>query len=252
VKCAQVREALTAYLDGELEGERGSAVRGHLRGCQACRDAARDEAALRDGLRALPPVDPPASLWAGVQARLAQAEVADAEKPGWRRALARIRAALAWRWRPFTPPAGLAGLAVAVAIVLVVWHARRTDAPAPTSTPEPVAVAPQHDPKAESRQPKAESRQPDPADVSDALATDATRETQDYAQAAAELAAVVDGERAKWSDERKQAYDTRVTELRAKIAGAAEGRPRQRAYRTLIRYLQHVAIRDDVVLAGVP
>src|SRR5438067_6919520 len=77
--CNDMRAKLTAYLDGELEDDRGSAVRGHLRGCQACRDAARDEAALRDGLRALPPVDPPASLWAGVQARLARAEVADAE-----------------------------------------------------------------------------------------------------------------------------------------------------------------------------
>src|SRR5688572_12533357 len=91
MKCESVREKLTAYLDGELEGERGSAVRGHLRGCDACRQIAADEAALRDGLRALPPLDPPASLWAGVQARLAAEEVKDAERPAWGRALAWLR-----------------------------------------------------------------------------------------------------------------------------------------------------------------
>jgi anti-sigma factor RsiW len=66
MKCSDARSQLTAYLDGELEGDRGSAVRGHLRGCGACRSAAAEEAALRDELRALPPLDPPASLWAGV------------------------------------------------------------------------------------------------------------------------------------------------------------------------------------------
>src|SRR6185312_11273287 len=79
--CDKTREQLTAYLDGELEGDRGTAVRGHLRTCDACRAMASDEAALRDGLRSLPPVDPPASLWANVQARLAQEEVAESERP---------------------------------------------------------------------------------------------------------------------------------------------------------------------------
>src|SRR5678815_4584208 len=87
MSCESIREKLTAYLDGELEGERGSAVRGHLRGCEACRQIAADEAALRDGLRALPPLDPPPSLWAGVQARLAAAEAAEARRPRWRRAV---------------------------------------------------------------------------------------------------------------------------------------------------------------------
>ena len=89
MKCETVREQLTSYLDGEIDDDRGSAIRGHLRGCDACRGAASDEALLRDGLRQLPPVDPPASLWAGVQRQLAAAEVADADKPRWRRTVAR-------------------------------------------------------------------------------------------------------------------------------------------------------------------
>ena len=92
--CGQFRSQLTSYLEGELEGDRGSAVRGHLRTCEACRAVAGDEAVLRDGLRALQPIDPPASLWAGVQARLAADEVAESKKPAWRRALARWPTAL--------------------------------------------------------------------------------------------------------------------------------------------------------------
>src|SRR6185437_4529417 len=100
--CETIQPRLTAYLDGELTDEHGSVVRGHLRECASCRQMATDEAALRDGLRALPSLDPPSTLWAGVQARLAAAEVADARTPRWRHAVAR------WmRWVPSLP--GLAG-----------------------------------------------------------------------------------------------------------------------------------------------
>jgi len=139
VKCQHAREQLTAYLDGELEGDRGSAVRGHLRECEECRQVAENEAALRDGLRALPPVDPPASLWSGVQARLAQEEVADARRPAWRRALARP---LLWL-RP--QPLSLAGAAIATVVVLVVWKTRHEEPPAVAPSPvahEQVIIAP--------------------------------------------------------------------------------------------------------------
>ncbi|HET9620087.1 MAG TPA: anti-sigma factor, partial [Kofleriaceae bacterium] len=98
ITCETIQPRLTAYLDGELADDSGSEVRGHLRECAACRQVARDEAALRDGLRTLPPVDPPPSLWAGVQAQLAAAEVADAHRPPWRRALARLTPSWS-RWR---------------------------------------------------------------------------------------------------------------------------------------------------------
>ncbi|MDQ3369844.1 MAG: zf-HC2 domain-containing protein, partial [Myxococcota bacterium] len=78
MKCDDVRPRLTAYLDGELEGDRGTVVRGHLRSCEACRQVASDEAALRDGLRALPTLDPPPAMWATIQAQLAASEVAEA------------------------------------------------------------------------------------------------------------------------------------------------------------------------------
>lgn len=235
-----MRARLTAYLDGELEGDRGSAVRGHLRGCAACRQAALDEAALRDGLRALPPVDPPPSLWAGVQARLAAAEVADAERPAWRRALA--------RWAPQLR-LGLAGVALAAAALLLVWHTRH-HAPAEPATP---AVASRVTPPPAAPVPPAPAPAPAPAapaaDVSAELAAAPAAETASYAEAAAELMKLADDERAHWSEDRRQAFDARVTELRHQIAAARDERPRQRAYRALIRYLQRAAIRDDVALA---
>ena len=114
--CSDTRAKLTAYLDGELDADRGTVVRGHLRTCAACRDIAEREAVLRDGLRALPPVDPPASLWANVQAKLAAAEVAESRRPAWRRALAR------WTRSAWTPRLALAGTAAAAAVVVLWWR----------------------------------------------------------------------------------------------------------------------------------
>jgi len=231
MKCEQARTQLTAYLDGELEGERGSAFRGHLRGCDACRAIASDEAALRDGLRALPPIDPPASLWAGVQQKLAAAEIADAERPAWRRALA------SW-----LPRYGLVGVACAAAAALLIWRATsRHDAIEPSAQPAiahheatPAAVAP--------------STPAMDQDVTQDLAASAANLTQSYADEADSLARLATDERTKWTADRQQTFDTRVAEMRAAIGAADAGRARQKAYRDLIRYLQHAAVRDEVAI----
>ncbi len=249
--CDKIRAQLTAYLDGELSDDRGSAVRGHLRGCQACRDAARDEAALRDGLRELPPVDPPASLWAGVQAKLAEAEVADAERPAWRRALAR------WTSAARLPRYGVVLAAAAAAFALVViWkshhaeptvptvvaeHATPTPTPTPTPVPAPVPVP------APMPLPDCAVDQARPDDVTADLAGDRGRKTTSYACTAAELERLAHDARASWPADRQQVFDAHVGELHAEIAKAEDGRPRQTAYRALIRYLRGAAIRDEVV-----
>ncbi len=234
MKCDDVRTQLTAYLDGELEGDRGSAVRGHLRGCAACRDVARDEAALRDGLRDLPPVDPPASLWAGVQQRLAAAEVADAERPAWRRALA--------RWL-VPQQLALAGVGIAALVTLVVWKTRHADAP--VSPPPPPPVVSQKFAPVAPPAPAPAPAQEEP-DVTAELAAAPARETQGYAEAAAEQLRLAGDARASWSDERKAVFDTRVAELKAAIDRAADDHLRQQAYRALIKYAQGAAIRDQV------
>jgi hypothetical protein len=243
MKCESARAQLTAYLDGELEGERGSAVRGHLRGCDACRQAAADEAALRDGLRALPPLDPPASLWAGVQRQLAAAEVADAERPAWRRALSRLA--------PRAPQIGFASAAVAAAVILLVVRMQRDDERTPPSTPislDPVVIKPD---RTEPAPPPAPPAVPtDDTDVTASLAAEPAQITDSYAQTVRELLEVASEARAQWPDDRKREFDAQVTSLQKKAALATDERPRRDAYRKLIRYLQRSAIDDDIALAS--
>lgn len=241
--CDQLRTQLTAYLDGELADERGSAVRGHLRGCEACRQVATDEAALRDGLRALPPLDPPASLWAGVQARLAAEEVADAERPAWRRALA--------RWMPKAPQLALGSALVAAAVVLLVIRAQRADEAAPVKTVQPpmridpVVVAPDR-----GNPPPPTPLADDTRDVSDVLAAAPAQLSEDHAAVVRELLPVAKDARARWTEEQRQEFDTRLAELERDVAGAKTERARHKHYRALIRYLQRAAIRDEVALAS--
>lgn len=239
--CDDVRPQLTAYLDGELEDDRGSAVRGHLRGCEACRIAADDEAALRDGLRALPSPDVPATLWARVQAELAQAEIADAEKPRWRRALA--------RWSPshwVTPRFALASGAVAVIVCVWAWrytHHHDLDAPQANlmdTVANGVVVTPPP-----SAPPEADHHD----DVAAAVAAIPQDTSDEYAKASAELVALAQTERAKWSADQQKQFDAKLAELQHDITTADEGRARHRAYRMLIRYLERATTRDEVAFA---
>ncbi|HSD89530.1 MAG TPA: anti-sigma factor [Kofleriaceae bacterium] len=245
MNCEGVRKQLTAYLDGELEGDRGSAVRGHLRGCDDCRQVASDEAALRDGLRSLPPVDPPASLWAGVQARLAAAEVADSEKPAWRRALA--------RWTPKAPQLGLAGLAVAALVVLLAIKLRHHEDPPVVSTPTkiaPTVIQPDRgtDPTpAPNVANPADCNESDDGDVTAQVAAEPAHVTACYAQAAQPWRDAVTQERAHWSDERKHEVDGKLASFDKEIATAKSERARQKTYRSMIRYLQRAVIHDDDV-----
>jgi hypothetical protein len=219
-------------------------VRGHLRECAACRHVARDEASLRDSLRTLPPVDPPASLWAGVQARLAAAEIADAHRPGWRRLFA--------RWTPNLPRLATGGLLAGAAVALLYWRAHRTEEPvvddvvAVRETPVERPV----EPAVRRLVPRQEVSVPAADDVTADLLAEPARTTATYGQAIEELMKLATEARAGWSDERGGAFDARVAALRGAIDGAAQGHPQQRAQRALIRYLQGAVVRDDVVLAS--
>lgn len=232
--CDDVRPQLTAYLDGELAGDRGSAVRGHLRGCAACRTAANDEAALRDGLRALPTLDAPSGMWAKIQTQLADAEIADSEKPRWRRVLA--------RWSPqhwVTPRFALASGAVAVIVCVWAWRYTHRDHELPrTAFVLPQLPAP-HAPEATTNT----------GDVATEIAALPKTTSDSYAAAVAELEQFATEERASWSDSQQKQFDAKVAELQHDIATADEGRPRQRAYRTLIRYLRRATTRDEVAFA---
>jgi len=241
--CDQIRERLTAYLDGDLSDDRGSVVRGHLRECADCRQVARDEAALRDGLRHLPVVDPPASLWAGVQAQLAAAEVADAKQPGWRRALVRLRASV----RGMAGRFAIGGLVAATAAMALYWRAHRTEEVA-LSIPTVVKDHPSPSIQASHQ----ETSPTIAADVTQDLLADADRTTTSYAQTIDELMKLASEARARWTIDQRAAFDQRVAGLRDGIAHATQARPRQRAQRTLIRYLQSAVVRDEVASIDIP
>lgn len=239
MSCDDVRPRLSGYLDGDLDAERGSVVRGHLRTCEACRAIATAEATLRDGLRQLPPVDPPANMWAGIQARLADEEVAHSQRPAWRRALA--------RWAPAAPRFAAGGLLAAAAVAVLMWRSQTGSETVPVA-PEPAPVA--------ATQPKVTGPTQvvvgadASIDVTADLASESARSTATYADAAEELLALAGEARGQWTTEQKDAFDAHVVELRAVVTAAAEGRPRQRAWRELIRYLQGAVVRDDIALAG--
>ena len=259
--CDKIRPRLTAYLDGEIADDHGSVVRGHLRECAGCREVSRDEAALRDGLRLLPPVDPPASLWAGVQARLAAEEVADARKPRWRRAAERwaqwTRRA---RWTPTMPQLAAAACVAATAIAVLTWRGRGGDDTGPVAhqrSPEPTRPG---DPGRSGLTPPvpapavlpeaALAVAPSADDVTADLLAEPARTTASYDRAVEELMKLAQHTRARWNDGDKAAFDARIAGMRDAIARAGQPRSVQRAQRSLIRFLQGAVVRDDTLLAS--
>ncbi|MBX3157965.1 MAG: zf-HC2 domain-containing protein [Deltaproteobacteria bacterium] len=254
--CESVEEKLTAYLDGELAGDAGTVVRGHLRTCASCRDLAEREAALRDGLRDLPTVDPPSALWAGVQARLAAAEVAEAERPAWRRFLSRLAPS---RWMPAPTTVAAGALVVAAAITLVLWRSQRdatdheltairmnvTDVkpgaekvPTKTDLPQTIALG---------------CRVPAPppsGDVTDDLALDAARLSATYCQSTEDVLRESAELRAKWQPDEIQAFEKRIGELLAQAQRADEGPPRQRAMRLLLNFVRKTVANTNVAFAS--
>lgn len=246
--CDRIRAQLTPYLDGELEGDRGTLVRGHLRGCEACRQVAADEAALRDGLRAMPSLDPPSTMWAGVQARLAASEDAESRRPAWRRLVSRWAANV-----PSLPRLVTGGLVVAVAVTVIWWKARPADELAETRSPVVIDVRPpKFGPDGLTPVTPATPAAPVLAadDVSADLAAESARTLASYASVVDELLVLATDARTAWSEDRRAAFDERVTTLRDAMARAEDGRPRQRAARSLIRYLEGAVIRDDISLAS--
>jgi anti-sigma factor (TIGR02949 family) len=246
--CDDVRPRLTAYLDGDLDPDRGTVVRGHLRTCDACRKVAEQEAVLRDGLRTLPTVDAPSGMWANIQAQLAAAEVAESQRPGWKRAIS--------RWMPMLPRFAMGGVLAAAAVGILWW--RTHESPEPTATKlvdvpsqkieaaAPIAVAP-------TVTPSCNLDGPADADVTADLAGEAARVTACYAQTANELLALMTEARGAWTDEQRAAFDTQLATLKSAVdnAPADDARARQRAYRAMNRYLQNAITRDTIALASV-
>jgi hypothetical protein len=123
-------EALSAYLDDELEPAARAAVETHLAACRPCRDLVDDLQRLRGHAAgwAADTVAPSPGLWAGVAARL--------ELP-----VATTARVLPWHQRRWS--LGVVELAVAASLVAAVtagllWRGAPAGAPAPEAGPAPV------------------------------------------------------------------------------------------------------------------
>ena len=71
--CERYYNAINELVDGTLGPLRRSELELHLEGCDGCRALAADLQAIARSAAALPPLDPPAGVWAAIAGRL-QAE----------------------------------------------------------------------------------------------------------------------------------------------------------------------------------
>ncbi|MBL4637242.1 MAG: zf-HC2 domain-containing protein [Kofleriaceae bacterium] len=120
MRCITVKKHSSAYLDGELEAGQSSAIRGHLRICEACQQCYEEEAGLIAAASELQPLDPPDHLWQGILSQIADAEIADSEEVDRlpvRRAIVRraIRRIIPANWRLHA--IGATSLAIAMALL---------------------------------------------------------------------------------------------------------------------------------------
>ena len=100
-------EALSAWIEGDLEGEEHSRAERHLEDCPACRDALVELRGVVATLSALPDREPSQDLWPGIRGQLAG-------RPP--------RFAL-------TPALRLAAAVVILSSAAIIWFGRRGPAP---------------------------------------------------------------------------------------------------------------------------
>jgi hypothetical protein len=248
VTCADAQKRLTAYVDGELDDATGSAVRGHLRTCAACRAAADDELAVRDAVGKLPAPDVPGALWSQIADRLAAEEVADSKRSRW------------WLWwqtaRPRLVPALLVAGAATLAIAYVVKQraSREEQIASPPAPPAPVTPAGPEIRDLAVRPSMAldcDLGARVPEDAAAAVSGRPAAIERCYQAAADELLAMVATDRAGWPQRRAAEFDAELEAAQAAVATAAAGRPRERAWRAVIRLLQR-AVTIPVVAEVTP
>lgn len=205
MQCKDVDRLATAYVDGELDDHRSSALRGHLRVCDACAARVEDEASIREAAGALPPrMDPPDGLWAAIDARLAQEEIGDASRP-------RV-----WLWwqrvvdgaRRYRVPVAIAGAAAAA--LLAVWVTRSTT----TTSTTPSTITSTSTSPSTTTSPSTITRDGCSATThEDELACQAAASDRRYLAAMRDLETAVAAERPTWSTDDAARFDADLAAL---------------------------------------
>jgi hypothetical protein len=140
--CRDALERLSDHQDGALDPAAAESVDIHLRECPGCAEAARSLAAVREGLRRLPPVAAPPDLMSRLREAVAReggepvpGSAGTAAAPGARSVLSRLRIPLE--------------AAAAVLLVASIWWYQKGAPPPPvTQAPPAPAGTAAHTPKA--------------------------------------------------------------------------------------------------------
>lgn len=238
-RCHDIAELVTAYVDGDLDDARASAIRGHVRSCSGCAALVEAEVAVRDAAEALDPaIDPPASLWDRIEARIAKEEIHDSR-----------RSALWLWWQRARPQVFLgAGAAAVAGLVLAVWIARSNEG----DSHDPTARAP-----GELAAVAASTASTPSSTIDEQLVDDILRAEKRYRDTIAELERIAASERESWDADLTAAYDARIAELDAIVrrerAAAAGGlTPESRdtlfaAYRVQISFMNEVTVTGELL-----
>jgi anti-sigma factor RsiW len=206
MRCGDVQDLASAFIDGEVDDARASALRGHLRQCPACMTTVRELAAIRDTAAQLETLEPPPAMWSAVQSRLADAEIADAG-----------RSRLWFHWHAFRPRLLPVAVAMAGTAALILWAWRLSPQPAPGSAPQPAAlvataeVEPGGEPEVDNDVAPAGNDETFWA----ARAREIEQADADYQQALTELRSLVASERAHWPTDAAARLDARLAALAA-------------------------------------
>jgi hypothetical protein len=204
--CRDVDRLATAYVDGELDDRRSSAVRGHLRVCASCAERVEDEARVRELAAGLGPLDPPPSMWRAIDAQLAEAEIGDSHRSAmWLIAQRVLDVA-----RRNALVIGLAGSAAA--IVLLLWlpgDRGETSRPAAAVASDGGEARPG---QARER-PATSSACPDARTHEELILCQSHEADRRYVDAIAELTRALAEERTSWSPADAARFDAALGEL---------------------------------------
>jgi anti-sigma factor ChrR (cupin superfamily) len=87
--CERFEERLADYMEGDLHGAERAAMDAHVARCAACGTLVADLRGIVAEAAALPAIEPPASVWAGIESRIATEVVPLAPR---RRSISLVRA----------------------------------------------------------------------------------------------------------------------------------------------------------------